>query len=341
MPRIYFATNRNPINPGPANRPTDYGNTLSQHGLADLRFGWADRAANGRITVVTAAEDLGQGPTGTPVVGSMSAQKLGSEEVFSKIRKEMSNNKIDCMAYIHGFNFTFREALERTFELKTFYAARDMVWIVFSWPSDGQMIPLKSYYSDRYDAMASAAALARGLQKMAHYLRELPPADYCQQSLHLMAHSMGNYALRHAIQRIRTSGTSLLRRLFDEILLLAADEDDDAFELDYKLKPLPEMAKRVSIYINPADRALVISDKTKQNPDRLGAGGPQRVWEIPTKVSVIDCENATGGKPDATRHQYYRLSTKVRNDILQVLAGKASEAISGRSFVSEKNLYRL
>lgn len=87
MPRIYFATNRNPINPGPANRPTDYDNTLSQHGLADLRFGWADRAANGRISVVTAAEDLGQGPTGTPVVGSTSAQKLGSEEVFSKIRK--------------------------------------------------------------------------------------------------------------------------------------------------------------------------------------------------------------------------------------------------------------
>jgi esterase/lipase superfamily enzyme len=341
MSRIYFVTNRNPVNPGPNNQPSDFGKALSRHGSADLRFGWADRDAAGKITVTTAPEKLDSISGAEAARGNFSGQLLGSALVFDMIRQEMKTRCVDLMGFIHGFNFSFREALKRTFDLKDFYAGRDMVWVVFTWPSDGEMIPYKSYYSDRLDAQASGPALGRGLQKLAHYLRSLPPAEYCNQSLHLMAHSMGGFALRWAIQNVRQSGAWSLRRLFDEVVLMAVDEDEDALDREDKLKPLPEMCRRVSVYHNAADRALIISDKTKQNPDRLGAGGPENVWTIPSKVTLIDCEAAAKSDRDAQKHQYFRMNPQVRADVLAVLAGTPSDAIAGRTFVSEKNTYRL
>jgi len=49
-----------------------------------------------------------------------------------------------------------------------------------------------------------------------------------------MAHSMGNYVLRHALQQAKkiTNDASLVR-IFDNIVLTAADEDSDAFEHDH------------------------------------------------------------------------------------------------------------
>mgnify|MGYP000635563021 CR=1 FL=1 len=102
-----------------------------------------------------------------------------------------------------------------------------------------------------------------------------------ERVLHLMAHSMGAYVLRHGLQAIRAKDPRALVRVFDQILLVAADEDDDAFETDEKLKPLSQIGRQVTVYFNPNDRALVISDKTKGNRDRLGSDGPRLVDLIP------------------------------------------------------------
>ena len=47
--------------------------------------------------------------------------------------------------------------------------------------------------------------------------------------MHLIAHSMGNYVLRHALQQAtKISKESSLSRIFDEVILTAADEDNEA-----------------------------------------------------------------------------------------------------------------
>ena len=74
----------------------------------------------------------------------------------------------------------------------------------------------------------------------------------------------------------------------DRVFLIAADEDDDAFELDYKLKPLSRLAKRVNVYFNNNDRAMAVSDKSQGNPDRLGDDGSRMPRGIPGKVSLMD-----------------------------------------------------
>lgn len=337
MTRVYFGTNRNPNNPA---NPTSFGKHFSQNGLVDLRFGWAE-VGGGKIASLNVAEEKLDVPQKDLDKGDLSKQKLGSEKVFDMVRKDMIAGKADLLLYIHGFDFTFTEAILRAAELVEFYAARPLVMFVFTWPGDGSKLPLKAYASDRDDAKASGAALGRGMQKLAHYLRGTDPKTYCRQAMHLMAHSMGNYATRHAVQAVAASAGNNIRRLFDQVLLMAADEDDDALEEEFKLVPLTRMCKRVSIYINPDDVALVISDTTKGNCDRLGAGGPRNSWAIPDKVSVVNVEKVAGFKEDKTGHQYYRLNAKVRDDVLRVLAGVDSGGMAERTFNAEKRQYYL
>jgi esterase/lipase superfamily enzyme len=308
--------------------------------LVDLRFGWAD-VENGKITALNVAEEKLDVPDADLDRGDLSKQKLGSEKVFDMVRADMIGREADLLLYIHGFDFTFRAAITRAAELAEFYAPRPLVIFLFTWPGDGSKLPLLAYASDRDDAKASGAALGRGMQKLAHYLRGTDPKNYCGQAMHLMAHSMGNYATRHAVQAVAASAGGNIRRLFDQVLLMAADEDDDALEVEFKLVPLTRMCKRVSVYINPEDLALVVSDTTKGNPDRLGAGGPRNSWAVPDKVSVVNVQKVTGFKEDKTGHQYYRLNTKVRDDVLRVLSGLDSGEIPGRTFNAEKRQYFL
>lgn len=338
--RIYFATNRNPDN---TEAPTDFGERFSPNGLTDLRFGWAEVTGPklDRYALTVADEKLDVGIERANR-GDLSAQVLGSQSVFDEVRREMAQGSLDCVISIHGFNYSFREALQRTAELKRFYAGRPMVFFLFTWPSDGSLLPFKAYASDRDDARASGTAFGRGLQKLAHYLRGVGAEDYCGQAVHLMAHSMGNYALRWAVQGIRSGGSGgNLRRLLDQVLLFAADEDDDALELDFKLLPLPDMARRVTLYHNPGDRALVVSDVTKGNPDRLGASGPRNARALPDKVSVVNCEKVLRFKDDPTGHQYYRTNKEVRKDVLSVLDGRDPHDIPGRRYLPETRSYRL
>ncbi len=337
--RIYFATNRNPDS---VDLPTDFGSLFSPHGLTDLRFGSAEvtGAKLDRYTLDVAAEKIDVG-LAKAHRNQLDDQVLGSQAVFEQVRAEMVAHRQDCMVFIHGFNVSFQEAISRTAQLKQFYGGRPMTWLVFTWPSDGSLLPFKAYASDRDDARASGVALGRGLQKLASFLHGSRPEDDCGQRVHLMTHSMGAYALRWALQSIRSANGSSLRRLLEHIVMFAADEDDDAFELDHKLQALPEMARRVSLYHNACDLALVTSDATKRNPDRLGAAGPRNARALPDKVSVVDCEPVLNFKQDPKGHTYYATNRSVRQDVLLVLDGSASIDIKGRQYQADTRTFRL
>ena len=337
--RIYFATNRNPDS---ADKPSNFGGQFSPNGLTDLRFGSADvtGAKLDRYTLDVAPEKLDVG-LAKANRNQLGAQVLGSQAVFEQVRAEMVAGQQDCMVFIHGFNVSFQEAITRAAQLKQFYAARPMTWLLFTWPSNGSMLPFKAYASDRDDARASGVALGRGLQKLASFLHGSRPEDFCGQRVHLMTHSMGGYALRCALQSILGSTGSGLRRLLEQIVMFATDEHDDAFELPFKLQSLPDMARRVSLYHNAGDLALMTSDLTKGKPDRLGAAGPRNARALPDKVSVINCEPVLSFKQDPKGHGYYTSNTSVRQDVLAVLDGAAPNDIKGRQYQADSRSFRL
>src|SRR3546814_5030215 len=80
---------------------------------------------------------------------------------------------------------------------------------------------------------------------------------------------MGNWALRGAVQAMRTFVGNNIPPLFDEVILAAADEDDDTLQMGHKVGPLLRGCRRVTVYYNHQDLALKASDYAMGNPDRL------------------------------------------------------------------------
>ena len=326
MTTVYFATNRNAKTSG--GEITGFGKQLSQSGLDDLRFGIA-KVKSKSIELKVLPDD----------------PKKGSQALFKKIKGQMDTG-CDTIVFIHGYNNSFEDAIRDGAEMQKKYAIHNNQnsfkpnIFVFTWPSDGQNFPPSVYSSDRRDAKASAPAFARGLLKLGDFINALDPDKLCEGKLHLIAHSMGVYLLRWALQEMRGLTGDDLRRLFEQIILTAADEDDDAFELDHKLAPLPMICQRITVYFNNHDLALVVSDKTKNNPDRLGHDGPRKPHKIPAKVVLVDVTDLHT-VTDSKGHSYHLENNRVVKDIRAVFLGVASEKIKGRVYVPHANKFRL
>lgn len=193
--------------------------------------------------------------------------------------------------------------------------------MLFTWPSDGLALPFVSYKSDRSEAQGSGYAFARGLLKLRDFLALLADrarARACPQDLHLLCHSMGNYVLQNALERMRafTPGTAL-PRLFDHVFLCAPDVDADVLEPGRPMGDLHELARTVCVYHNDGDAALCVSDYTKGNPDRLGTNGAMRAALLPDKIEQVDCRAIVRG---FVEHSYY-LDGRVNDDILRSIDG--------------------
>ncbi|MEO0376735.1 MAG: alpha/beta hydrolase [Cyanobacteria bacterium P01_A01_bin.17] len=329
---IYFATNRNPNN---KSNPTSFGDMFSSADLGDLRFGEAQvrNETLDKSTIRTLPDN----------------SEEGSKVLFDNLRNAMRNQSQDSLIFIHGFNVTFTQAIESAAKMGNVYARLskdkdndkyDPNIFVFSWPSNGKIF---EYQNDRHDAEASGYAFARGLGKLTEFLRATVKGQACQQKIHLMAHSMGVYVLRHAVQQTQKISIGKLPRLFDDIILAAADEDNDAFEHDYKLAKLAELGQRVTVYCNSGDQALRVSDITKGNPDRLGHDGPLNPHLVSSKVVTVDVSDVVNGivVNDIAEHAYHVEVEKVAKDILAVLRGKSSETIASRRYVPHANKFRL
>lgn len=329
---VFFATNRNPI----GDPPTDFGPLLGPIDGTAIRFGTAEinEKTLKLVRLDVAPEKLVlDGPADRRLV-------FGSRQVFDDLKAKMIAHARDTLIFVHGFGYSFTEALERAAEFKKFLALQMNIF-VFTWPSDGKQTPVTAYPKDRADVERSGDAMARAIEIAARYLQEIAAVDRCEQRLHLLSHSMGNYALRFGVQGLCRRYKTVLPRLFDKVVLAAADEDADTFDFDAKLRPLPQLAQQVLVYHTPRDRALIISDLTKGNPDRLGAGGPENTRTINDKISVVDVSEALSGDDDFTNHQYFRVNTRVRADLRQVFGDIVPFQVKGRLYMPDAKRYRL
>lgn len=347
--RIYFVTNRNYV---PQNKEALFGSRFNRDGVAALRFGWAEFEVASGKAALTAIEVY---PDPKVLKGTTTIPRQGSRSFYDDLRKEMLAER-DTLVFIHGFNVTFMEALAAGALLAASLPV-NINLVVFSWPSDGRALPYMSYYSDREDARASGPALARAYLKLFDFVQALreeevkrlrkegrDPTEHtelCQRCIHVLAHSMGNYVLRNGIQAIRVKDPRKMVRMFDQVIMAAPDEDDDAFEHDEKLRILPTMAKRITVYHNRRDRALVISDKTKANPDRLGSEGPRMLDLLPKKVIIVDCHTVAPEADPRVLHSYYIHSNAVASDISAILKDQDDSLIGNRTELRYGRAYRI
>lgn len=362
---VYFATNRMPLTDPSGARIVDFGSELGPIDGTAVRFG----NAQARIS--------GQGATFVPDSLQVADEQLigpkierGSVTIFDKLREDMKAGGRPTLVHIHGFSNTFTDAIERAAWIVNFYGIDANVFS-FTWPSAGSPLPVplpyRDYFHDRATARASGVAIARTLRILYDFLDGLAPEDLCRQPLHLLCHSMGVFALRHAVQALLqvpqgeprefasppegpsslatepsfpalvalpTEGPdpNRLRRTFDQIVLAAGDDDEDAFEDPRELRYLPRLGNRVTIYHTQRDWILAtLSDKTKFNGPRLGVSGPENMGPISDKVTAVDVSDVIDPREDFQSHQYYRIFPAVRDDIAAVLRNERQDAIANRT----------
>ena len=352
---VFFVTNRKVKEHDQNQQPIDFGTEINNNSKRPLYFGKGKVNDDNELEEVYTSRD------------TISKELCCNQDIFNEIRGRVFKG-IDTIIFFHGFNNTFKEAVIGAAELKKLYEQegnREYTMIVFSWPSEGK-VSLSAYIRDMHDACESREFFGPGLYKMSLFLTELcrfkdnqkinsdivKSEDFKKQNnktnysrLHIMAHSMGNYALRCALQKIRTIKRDEISQLFDETLLIAADEDYDSFEHKHKLQLLPKLSKRVSVYFNQGDDLLKVSDWFMGNVvrgiTRLGSRGPNQPHNIPTNVSLINCKDVVSNDIQDTEHSYHKTEPEVRRDIFYVLAGWRSEDIPGRAYHSETNSYYL
>ncbi|MEQ9209886.1 MAG: alpha/beta hydrolase [Pseudomonadales bacterium] len=352
--KLYYATNRNHVlhrdSSGTRFRPDAYGSSFSSSGYENLRFGqlsvqatqaevnrYLDKSVNAmgqgdglglagyfckcaKTARIRAYQENGSGANNAETV-------LGSRAMFEDLKVDMDNAS-DVMIYIHGFNISWHEAVGAALGLQTILNAKGdkpVVVVLFSWPSDGKMIPYASYRSDRADAEISGKPVARGLLKMRDFLIDLgrEKRNLCHRDIHLLCHSMGNYVLQNSLQAMQQFNQGRpLPRLFEKVFLCAADVDDDALEPGEPLAKAHQICRNLSIYHNREDSALMVSDYTKGQPERLGGNGAARPNQLHNKIHQIDCQPLVHG---IVEHSYY-LRGKIAGDIRQSIDGLEPDA---------------
>ncbi len=361
---LYYATNRKHEG-ADRWAPDRYGRKFSDDGIENLRFGRVevqatrsviDKHLNARKDKVGTGDGVALSEylsERTEKSAKITAYKedinrdmseavqpnavLGSKGMYKDL-KEAMDKACDVVVLIHGFNVSWEEAVGSALALEQMlckkrrgdttcrvHPAECVKVVLFTWPSDGLMLPWVSYKSDRTEAEGSGAAVARGILKLRDFLMELRggvrqrQTTLCQQQIHLLCHSMGNFLLQHMLERMgRFTPGSSLPRIFDHIFLCAADVDDDALEPDHPLGNLHQLAREVTIYHNRNDRAMVISDYSKGQPDRLGGSGAARPAHLHAKIQQVDC---TGVADGLVQHSYY-LCGHTNADIKQSIADK-------------------
>lgn len=348
---VHFATNRNLVDEAKG----EFGDQYNPEGPYCVRYGSAEIAvAADPMADKYEVRSVHVAPERIPPRGASPDEQLvlGSTEVFNGLRERMKERKADLLILIHGFDCTFQLALRRAAMLKVLYgtAERPLEVAVFAWPSDGRtFVPQLSsgfrlaYFNDRTDAEASREALARALRRLITYLKELPPEEACDGRLHLLAHSMGNYVLRWALQSfMRQHLPGTMPRVFQNIFLMSADEDDDAFDTPLKFGRLHELGVYLHLYYALRDVALGISDMAKGNTDRLGTAGPRSLSNLPHRLTLVDCTDVSDvpGLGDGF-HQFYRARPEVVDDVRAVLAGFPPHRVPGREKVEVQRAYRI
>jgi esterase/lipase superfamily enzyme len=227
-----------------------------------------------------------------------------ANDFYGALRNEYGRRepeKRSAMVFIHGFNVPFDEAAYSTAQL-AYDLDFEGVPLMYSWPSQGKLL---AYEGDQEAAEWSSPHLQTFLERVARESGAL--------RIHVIAHSMGNRPLAHALAALGHQPD--IQPLFDNVIMAAPDVNTSTFT---QLWPdIKKAAKRFTLYASSDDRALLASRKSKggTNFNRLGEGGPNIVV-----ISGLDTVDASGIDTSLLGHSYLDTCKKVMDDLQLLLA---------------------
>jgi esterase/lipase superfamily enzyme len=218
---------------------------------------------------------------------------------------EPENQKHVCL-FIHGYNNNWTSAMgtygsvaSRLFNDESADSLGEL--ISFDWPSKGE---LWGYLPDREEARQTADDLAGVLSDLYDWMlvkqqvAQKSPDQACKAKTSVIAHSMGNYALQNAMNAAWTrKNRPLLVSLLHEVLMIAADVDNDLFGSGETVshgdgEGLANLSYRITALYTGRDNVLGTSAGLKHfGKRRLGRSGLDRTLPLPDNVWDIDCSS--------------------------------------------------
>ncbi|MGE0716763.1 MAG: alpha/beta hydrolase [Alphaproteobacteria bacterium] len=325
---VYFATNRMPFEVA-KNRKAFFGSDI---GFGDdlgpfdgkaLRFGRAEvsvpEGGEGKLQKVVVADEKLM-PTGKD--GKVF---VGSAQVFEELRQATQEGDGDVLVVLHGYANSFEGGIVGAAEVAE--RVGKSCAFAFCWPS-GDLAAGINYGWARERARISGEAIGRAFAALLRFLNKLAEEDRsCNRRVDVMAHSMGNYALRNTVQAMlpHLRGEDAVR-IVDDLVLVAADDDNDTLERLDGIAPLVPFCRRVTVYHSRKDYVLQYSDRVKFKPDRLGQTGPLNIGATADNVVAIDVTDVVGEPIDGfLDHWYHRRTPQVIADIGALLVDKGPD----------------
>ncbi len=206
--------------------------------------------------------------------------------------------------FIHGYNVAWTGAMKTYGDVASqlFTEPNSLGELIsFDWPSRGALL---GYLPDRAEARKTGDDLTEVLSNLYDWMsmKQMQTAistdNACRAKTSLIAHSMGNYALEYAMNAVWTrKNRPLLVSLLQEVLMVAADVDNDLFRNGENVthgdgEGLSNLTYRITALYTGRDNVLGASAGLKHfGKRRLGRSGLDRTCALPDNVWDIDCTN--------------------------------------------------
>jgi esterase/lipase superfamily enzyme len=203
---------------------------------------------------------------------------------------------------IHGYNNKWAEEAGRYQGIcDSLFTAPDSLGecIMYDWPSLGNVL---GYLPDREHARDCANDLADVLSTLYEYMRAKQmagaedPSNACKAKISVIAHSMGNYLLQKAMAVVWTrKNQPLLMSLMNQLLMVAADVDNDLFKSGETVQQsdgdaIANLTYRVTALYSGKDPVLGLSAGLKHfGKRRLGRSGIDHDFPVSDNVWDVDC----------------------------------------------------
>ncbi|MEL7085613.1 MAG: alpha/beta hydrolase [Cyanobacteria bacterium J06597_1] len=221
---------------------------------------------------------------------------FASEAAFLKTQTKMCEQSRNCLIFCHGFNTSFKGALEAAHQIEQTY---DLEVALFTWPSDGR---LTNYLSDKQQALESLLAFDRFFEKLRGYFLKYRDRN-CGQKFSLAMHSMGNFMFENLIESKSYQGET---HFLDNIVMLSADVNNPDHE---RWIDRVKCRNRLFVTINEDDFALNLSDSK--------LGGEQKA-RLGNTIRNLSSNNAfyvdfTDAEHIENQHNYFSSQKALQN----------------------------
>lgn len=234
-------------------------------------------------------------------------QELTSQPFCDRLRRSPAKQ---ILFFTHGYNTLPEDAFATAAELQLGCDSVEpgLVEVVpIIWPCDSDLGLLRDYWDDQVAAEQSALAFSRAIHLFTRWRDERDgKAEPCFKHMNVLAHSMGNRLLVHAVKRWNEDAGA--QALWRNVFLAAADIPNESLEPQGIAASLPSVSRNVTVYYAADDFALrtskVVNLKNRVLTRRLGHTGPENPALVRRNVFSLDCSDFNNSY-DRIGHSYF------------------------------------